>query len=164
MDIVGLPENFKGEALEAAVLNVYEVVRVPMEKCNIHVIHRLRNTRVVIAKVCNRRYAVAILRNKKKLRELSQEGKKKLKSQKIYINESLCPAYKSILGKCNALPKKKYVDAFYTINGKVKIKYGCRNGQETTEISHEKDLIEIFDIDIMRAIDEEHESNINPHN
>ena len=52
----------------------------------------------------------------------------------------------------------------YTINGKVKIKYGCRNGQETTEISHEKDLTEVFGIDIMRAVDEEHESKINPHN
>ena len=74
------------------------------------------------------------------------------------------PAYKRILGKCNALLKKKYVDAFYTINGKVKIKYGCKNGQETTEISHEKDLIEVFGIDIMKAVDKEHESKINPHN
>ena len=164
VDIVGLPENLKGEELEAAVLNVFEVAGVPMEKRDFHAIHKLRNTRVVIAKVCNRRDAIAILRNKKKLRELSQEGKKKLKSQKIYVNESLCPAYKRVLGKCNALLKKKYVDAFYTINGKVKIKYGCRNGQETTEISHEKALIEVFGIDIMRAVDEEHESKINPHN
>ena len=59
---------------------------------------------------------------------------------------------------------EKIRDAFYTINGKVKIKYGCRNGQETTEISHEKDLTEVFGIDIMRAVDEEHESKINPHN
>ena len=69
-----------------------------------------------------------------------------------------------ILGKCNALLKKKYVDTFYTINGKVEINYGCRNGQETTEISHEKDLIEVFGKDIMRAVDKEHESKINPHN
>ena len=68
------------------------------------------------------------------------------------------------LGKCNALLKKKYVDAFYTINGKNKIKYGCRNGQETTQISHEKDLIEVFGIDIMRAVYEGHESKINPDN
>ena len=35
--------------------------------------------------------------------------------------------------------------------------------QETTEKSHEKDLIEAFGIDINRTIDEEYESNINPH-
>ena len=114
---------------------------------------------MVIAKICNLRDAIAIFRYKKKLRELSQEGKKKLKSQKIYVNESLCPAYKLILGKRNALLKKNYVDTFYTINGKVNIKYGCRNGQEITEISYEKDLIEVFGVDIMRAIDAEHESN-----
>ena len=53
VDIVGLPENLKGEELEAAVLNVFEVAGVPMEKRDFHAIHRLRNTRVVIAKVCN---------------------------------------------------------------------------------------------------------------
>ena len=76
----------------------------------------------------------------------------------------MCPAYKRILGKCNAILKKKYVDAFYTINGKVKIKYGGRNGQETTEISHEKDLIKVSDIDITKSLGEEHENNVNPHN
>ena len=164
VDIVGLFEIFKGEDLEEAVLKVFEVAGVPMEKRVFHVIHSLRNTTVVIAKVCNRRDAIAILPNKRKLRELRQEGKKKLKSEKIYVNESLCPAHKRILGKCNALLKKKYVDAFYTINGKVKIKYGGRNRQETTEISHEKDLIKVSDIDITKSLGEEHENNINPHN
>ena len=63
-----------------------------MENRDFHAIHRLHNTRVVIAKVCNCRDAIKILRNKKKLRELNQERKKKLKSEKIYVNESLCPA------------------------------------------------------------------------
>ena len=60
--------------------------------------------------------------------------------------------------------EEKYVDAFYIINGKVKIKYGCRNGQETTKITQEKDLIEILGINIIRAVDEEDESKINSHN
>ena len=103
---------------------------------------------MVIAKVYNCGDANAILHNKKKLCELSQEGKKNSRV-KVYINEYLCPVYESILCKCNALLKKKYVDAFYTINEKVKIKFGCRNGQETTEISHKKDLIEVFGVDIL---------------
>ena len=83
VEIVGLPENLKDEELEAAALNVFGVAGVPMEKRDFHAIHRLRNTRVVIAKVCNRRDVIAILHNKKKLRELIQEAKKKLKSQKV---------------------------------------------------------------------------------
>ena len=112
VEIVGFLENLKGEDVETVVLNVFKVVRVPMENRDFHAIHRSRNTRVVIATVCNCRDAIIILRNKKKLRELNQEGKKKLKSEKIYVNESLCPACKPILGKCNALLKKKYVDSF----------------------------------------------------
>ena len=82
VDIVGLLEIFKGEDLEEAILKVFRVAGVPVEKRVFHVIHRLRNTRVVIAKVCNRRDAIAILPNKRKLRELRQKGKKKLKSEK----------------------------------------------------------------------------------
>ena len=61
--------------------------------------------------------------NKKTLCELRQQWKKKFKSQKVYLNQSLCPVYKHILGKRNALLTKKDVDAFYTINGKIKVKY-----------------------------------------
>ena len=111
VDIVGLPENFKGDNLEAAVLNVFEVARVPMKKRDFYAIHRLRNTRVGIAKVCNGRDANAILRHKKKRRELSHEEKKNLKSQ-IYVNESLCPAYRRILDKCNTLLKKNMLMHF----------------------------------------------------
>ena len=79
VDIVGLPENLKRKDLEATV---------PMEKRDVHAIHRLYNNKVVIyslviAKVCNRRDVITILRSKMKFRELSQEGKKKFKSRRI---------------------------------------------------------------------------------
>ena len=43
----------------------------------------------VIVKSVNRRDALALLRNKKKLCELSPDGKRKLKTNKVYVNESL---------------------------------------------------------------------------
>ena len=89
--IVGLPENLKGEELEAAVLNVFEVAEVPMEKRVFHAIHRSRNTRMVIAKVSNRRDAIAILRNKKKLRELSQEMKNSRVKKSTLMNLRVLP-------------------------------------------------------------------------
>ena len=87
VDIVGLPENLKdkGEELEGTVLNVFEVIGVPMEKHSLHAIHRLHNTRVVIAKVCNLRVAITIFCNKKKLRELSQERKKNSRVKKSML-------------------------------------------------------------------------------
>ena len=48
--------------------------------------------------------------------------------------------------------RKKYVCAIYTISGKVKINYGCRNKQETTEINHKKDLIKVFCVDCMNIL------------
>ena len=56
-----------------------------MEKRDFDAIHRLRNTRVVIAKVCNRRYAIAIPWNKKKLREISLEWKKNSRVKKFTL-------------------------------------------------------------------------------
>ena len=84
MDIVGIPKNLKGEDFEVAILNVLEVARVPMEKRDFDAVHRLRNTRVVIAKVIPR-HAIAILRNKKKLEELSQETKKNWRVKKFTL-------------------------------------------------------------------------------
>ena len=84
MDIVGIPKNLKGEDFEVAILNVLEVARVPMEKRDFDAVHRLRNTRVVIAKVIPR-HAIAILRNKKKPEELSQETKKNWRVKKFTL-------------------------------------------------------------------------------
>ena len=80
-----------------------------MTKGSFHAIHRLRNKKVVIAKLVNRRDALALLRNEEKLRELSPDGKRKLNTNEVYLNESLCPSYKRVLGKCNELLKKKYI-------------------------------------------------------
>ena len=85
-------------------------------------IHRLQNKYVVIAKLVNRCDSLALLRNKKKLREFSPNGKRKLKSNNVYVNESLCSSYNNcILSKCNVLLKKKYTTLFYTINEKIRI-------------------------------------------
>ena len=84
MEIVGIPKNLKGEDFEVAVLNVLEVARVPIEKRDFDAVHRLRNTRVVIAKVIPR-HAIAILRNRKKLEELSQETKKNWRVKKFTL-------------------------------------------------------------------------------
>ena len=53
---------------------------------------------MVIAKLVTRRDALALLRNKKKLLELSPDGKRKLQTNKVSVKKSLCPSYKHILG------------------------------------------------------------------
>ena len=113
-----------------------------------HARHRLQNKKVIIVKLVNQCDTLALLRNKK-LSELSPDKKRKLKTNKVYVNESLCPSYKCIITKCNALLKKKYIASFYTINGKIKITYEANNGIVTSVVNHEEDLLEIFTKDIV---------------
>ena len=155
VELVGLPDNTSNGEFKDTVIKTFEEARVKVTKRSVHAIHRLRNKKVVIAKLVNRRDALALLRNKKKLRELSPDGKRKLKTNKVYVNESLCPSYKRILGKCNALLKKKYITSFYTVNGKIKITYEANNGNVTSVVNHEEDLLEIFGKDIMDEINYE---------
>ena len=152
IEIVGLPEDINGEDLENHVVKTFDAAGVQVKRRDFHAIHRLKNRKIVIAKLVNRRDAIEILKNKKKLRHLSNDNKKKLKSQKIYVNESLCRPYRQLLGKCNALFKKEHLNSFYTINRKLKIAYDGDNGEEATVISHVQDLYDIFDEEIMAEI------------
>ena len=150
-----LPDNTNDGELEVAVINTFEEAEVKVTKRSIHAIHRLRKKMMVIAKLVNRRDALVLLRNKKKLRELSPNGKRTMKTNKVYVNEYLCPSYKRIIGKCNALLKKKYITSFYTVNGKIKITYEANNGNATSVLNHEEDLLEILGKDIMDEINYE---------
>ena len=118
VELVGLPDNTSNGEFKDTVIKTFEEARVKVTKRSVHAIHRLRNKKMVIAKLVNRRDALALLRN----------GKRKLKTNKVYVNESLCPSYKRILGKCNAILKKKYIMSFCTVNGKMKITYEANNG------------------------------------
>ena len=156
IELVGLPNNISGEELENAVIDTFQIAGINIGRRNFHAVHRLANKRVVIAKLTNRRDAIDILRRKKKLRSLTEDEQRKLKCQKIYVNESLCPKYRQLLGKCNALFKRGACSGFYTINGKIKVKI---NEEEAKIIGHNEDLIEVFGEATMQEIEEERRSS-----
>ena len=143
VELVGLSEEIYSDDLEVGVLNAFNAI------------HRLRNNKVVSVKLVNRRNALAILRNKKKLRELHDEDKQKLRSDNIYLNKSLCPAFRQLLGKCNSLHKMKELNSFYTINGKIKIRCERENEEVNTEINHKADLVDIFGPELISSINKE---------
>ena len=93
VEIVGLPQDITDQVeLEEKVVELFNHAGVNVDTRDFHAIHRLRNKAVVIAKVVNRRDAIALLRAKKKLRETDADAKKKLGvTGKVFINESLCP-------------------------------------------------------------------------
>ena len=139
--------EFCSESVEIAWVNV--------EKRHFHAIRRLDNSKIVIVNLVNRREAIKILRNKKKLPELPHSGKQRVRAEKIYVNASLRSHNKQSLGKWNVLFKKKQIESFYRINSKIKIKYYVVSGECKTEISHEEHLVDIFGTEIMQEIDAE---------
>ena len=153
VELIGLPEDTHREELENSVVQAFKIAWVNVVKRDFHAIHRLGNSKIVIAKLANWREAIKVLRNKKKLRQFPHSGKQKLRTEKIYVNESLCSHNKRLLGKCNALFKKKQIESFYTINGKIKIKCDSVDGECKTEISHVEDSVDIFGTEIMQEID-----------
>ena len=143
IEVVGIPDDIDQKLLEVKVVEIFNHAGVKVTTRDFHAIHRLKKKSVIIAKLVNRRDAIAILRAKKKLREVNDDAKKKLGVKgKIYINESLCPEYRRLFGVCNALYKKKLLSSSYTINGKIII---CRAGEEEKQvIGHLSDLHRIF--------------------
>ena len=153
IEIVGLPQDANGGELEDLVVETFDTAGVQVERRDFHAIHRLKDQKTVIAKLVNRRDSVNILKKKKKLRQLSDNEKTKLRSSKIYINESLCRPYRQLLSKSNALFKKGYINSFYTTNGKIKVHYDGEQGEEISTITHVSDLYRIFEEEIMEEIE-----------
>ena len=148
-----LPENIKGEEQENVVVDIFQVTEINVGKRHFHAINRLKNRRLVIAKLVNRREALDIIKNKKKLRTLNENNKRKLNSPKNYVNESLCPKYRKLLGKCNVLYKNKKISRFHTMNGKIKIK--INNYEDDITTYNELDFIKVFGEATTQAIEEE---------
>ena len=112
IELIGLPEDNHGKKLDNSVVQAFEIAGVNVDKRDFHAIHRLGNSKIVIAKLINRREALETLQNKKKLYELPRSGKQKLRADKTYVNESLCFHNKRLLGKYNALFYKKQIESF----------------------------------------------------
>ena len=160
VEIVGLPGDIVNqEALEAKVIETFKFAGVEVTSRDFHAVHRLKNQAVVIAKLVNRRDATAILRAKKKLRETDVETQKKLGVKgKIYVNESLCPAYRRLFGVCNALFRKKKLVSSYTINGSIMV---CKDeGGEKKSIGHINDLKALFKEGEVEKIMKEHSDKV----
>ena len=66
-ELVELPNNIDKDKLENALVKTFQVAGINVGRRNFHAVHRLAEQRVVIAKLTNRRDAIDILRQKKKL-------------------------------------------------------------------------------------------------
>ena len=160
IEIVNIPESVPQNELESKVIDVFAIAGMKVYPRDFHAVHRIRG-KTVIAKLVNRKDASFILRNKKKLRDLTEKNRKKLGvAGKVYVNESLCPYYRFLFGKCNALFKKNYVRSSYMMNGVIKIvtndllEDGTANptGGVTQNITHINDLYNLFGFELIDSL------------
>ena len=93
---------------------------------------------VIIVKFSSRRKSSDILHNKKKLKNIDGSKFDFNAGVKLYINESLCPYYRGLWGKCKKLWLDKVIFSFYTINGILRIKKCERD--RAIPITHDEDL------------------------
>ena len=64
VELIGLTEDTRGEELENSVVQAFEISGVNVDKRDFHVIHRLGNSKIVIAKLVNRRKALKFYETK----------------------------------------------------------------------------------------------------
>ena len=97
---------------------------VLVQSYDIAACHRLKKKRHgknsnVIVRFIYRKKALLCLKNKSKLKDSPY---KETFGNPIYIAENLCPAFKSILGKCNVLRKQGQIADCWSYNGFIHIK------------------------------------------
>lgn len=140
IEVVGLPDS----TTDNEVCSVFKKIGVDVSVDNIEACHPLKsdNKNKIIVKFSKRKDCQAVLENKKKLKNLSNEELGLETNSKVFVNESLCKYYKLLWSQCKSLWNDKMIFAFWTTNGSLKLKF--RQDGRVHTISHLEDLKELF--------------------
>ena len=114
LEVVGIPSFVDDKNLQSTVCSILGDIDVVCDSNNIEDCHRIKGDRTII-EFSSRRKSSEVLNKKKKLKNLDIEKYGINDGSRIYINESLCPYYRGLLGKCKGLWQDKVVASFYTI-------------------------------------------------
>ena len=140
IEIAGIPVEVGDNEVEPAVINLLRNIDVIVSKDDIQACPRLKNKERIICKFINRKVAEGAKRNSKKLKNINKDKLSFNAKGNLYVNESLCPAFRKIQWKSKKLFERKLVDSFWTHNGLVKIKIG----DNTHVLNHDSDIDNLF--------------------
>ena len=110
IEIVGINEKVSDIELEAKCCDILGDIGVPITPNDIQACHRLYDNKRTIVKFMSRKSVFNIMKKRSQLASI--EGYKK----KIFINESLCPYYRFLHGKCKQLWKDHKIFGFWVSN------------------------------------------------
>ena len=145
VEISGIPPLFD-HRLEEKVIEVCESFGVTVKSSDVEACHRLpdnnnrNNPKRVIVHFTNRKFVEKLLLSRKNEIDFSSLGFPE--GATIFINENLCPKYRSLWGKCRKLKASREIKYVWTKNGTVKIRKD--DSSSVHKIEHEKDLYELF--------------------
>jgi len=122
LEFSGIPLSVEHNDLEEKVLFILKKIDVDIPSQNIEACHRVGKQGTTIVKFSRRKDISKIFLNKKKLKHVDENSLLIPENTRIYINESLCPAYRDIWHKCKKLWNEKRIARFWTSNGAVRIK------------------------------------------
>ena len=136
IELVGVPTSVEDKNLEKKSLEILKSINVEVQPSEVQACHRMFDKKRVIIKFLNRKTAIECLKNRSKLKTVD---KKKFGFQKgdIYLNESLCPYYRYLFGKCLALKKDGKIDSVWSYNGTVRVRL---TDESVKSISLETDI------------------------
>ena len=141
LELAGIPKSVKQEDLEPKVLNIFKEIDVVIDPKDVEACHRVGKFNRVIIKLSKRKDVSKVLSNKRKLKDIDPQKFGIDEDKKIYINESLCSAYRKLWSMCKQLHAAKKIQSFFTSNGCVKIKL---LDDQKNSILHEDDLKDLF--------------------
>jgi len=126
-------------------------LNVPLNTSDISACHRLPKSKYLnknlpkrtIIKFVNRKKCEKLKMNKKNLPTVVKKIPA-LHQSKIYFNDNLSPAYRSLWWKSKQLYNAKLLSSFWTFNGIVNISFGENDNVTTKKILHYHDLQETF--------------------
>ena len=137
IEIVGIPENIADKDIESKAIGIMKMIGVTVPKQEIQACHRLVKKDRVIIKFVNRKTAIACLRSRSKLKDANCKSLGLPDKCRLYVNESLCPAYRKLFWKCKLLFKESKIQSCWTYNGTIKVKL---TNDDVYSILHDDDI------------------------
>ena len=108
LKIVGISISIDDKNLQSTVCNILNEIDVPFGPKGLEDYHRIKGDRTNV-KFSSRRKSSEVLRKNKKLKNIDGSKFDFNAGVKLYINESLCPYYRGLWGKCKKLWLNKVI-------------------------------------------------------
>ena len=147
LEVSGIPYIIKQDELENKVLTIFKKVGCDIKNENIEACHRVRRQNNVIIKFSKWKDRQQVYSVKKDLGKLDMKEVDLTEGTQVYINQSLCPYYKSLWSKSKKLCTLGKIHSFFISNSTIKLK--LQENSVPVAITHNSDFQKCFpDVDL----------------